>query len=160
MREPTTVSEVAYRKLLLSELPRVIAFLLNCTEQVANAALKSLYAPEAIVAFADTAAAGKTPLERVVAYLLFTESNRAMSGISWVSRLLSKRERARYAAHKKLFEGGSRLMAQFAPTPGDHEAYGLFLVSAQSRLLEHARSGMGQKERLPPNASSERTREQ
>jgi hypothetical protein len=159
VREPTTVSEIAYRKLLLSELPRVIAFLLNCTEQGANAALKTLYAPEAIFAFADTAAAGKTPLERVVAYLLFTESNRALSGISWVSRLLSKRERARYAAHRKLFEGGSRLMAQFAPTPGDHEMYGLFLMSAQSRFLEHARSTMQQEGRLPPNTSLERTRD-
>jgi hypothetical protein len=150
VREPTTVSEIAYRKLLLSELPRVIAFLLNCTEQSAGTALKSLYAPEAIFAFADTAAAGKTPINKVVAYLLFTESNRALSGISWISRLLSKRERTRYAAHKTLFEGGSRLMAQFSPTPGDHEMYGLFLMSAQSRLLEYARSPMQQKGPMPP----------
>ena len=127
---------------MLSELPSVVACLLNCTEQGANAVLKSLYSPEAIFAFADTGAARKTPIDRVVAYLLFTESNRALSGISWSSRLLSKRERALYSAHKKLFEGGSRLMAQVAATPADHEIYGLFLMSAQSRFLGHMRSTM------------------
>jgi hypothetical protein len=158
VREPTTVTEIAYRKLLLSELPRVVAILLNCTEQGAHAALKSLYTPEIVVAFADAGAGGKTPIEKVVAYLLFTESNRALSGISWISRLLSKRQRACHSAHRKLFEGGARLMAQFAPTQADHEMYGLFLVSAQSRWLEHMRSTMQHDGQLTPNASPERMR--
>jgi hypothetical protein len=145
MAKADLATRIAYRQLIYSETPPAIAYVLACSDEVAKDKLRALYAEEMLLAFADAGADTKAPIKHVIAYLLFTESDRALKAISGVSRLLSQDARDKYRDYKKLFEAGTKLMATYVEGPVDQEIYGMFLTIAQAYWFEHSAAAMRQR---------------